>query len=309
MRVLLYQHTNRGEQELTSALSRGIARVGDEWKILSKHGFDPKDLEGWDAVFTGRLVTSDYVMAACADQGINFVYFDKGYFYRGWKTEDPGVYYRFSVNSFQPLVYFQSVPRSADRWKKLDIELKPRKKNGSKIVITGCSQKFARMHSFTNESFTEELVVKLKKLTDRDIVYRPKSADTHAVPIPGTIFSYDRCKIEEELEDAHAVVTFSSNAAVDAVLAGVPAFVLGPGIAKPVSNTDLSKIEEPWFPTDKERLQWCYDLAYCQWRVEEMEDGSLWTDLKKILSRPEVQMSKRQTLRSVIERSSGPDHS
>ena len=191
----------------------------------------------------------------------------------------------------------------------MSIELKPRKKNGTKIVITGCSQKFARMHGFTNESFTEQLVARLKKLTNRPIVYRPKSADTHAVPIPGTIFSYDRCKIEEDLEDAHAVVTFSSNAAVDAVLSGVPAFVLGPGIAKPVSNTDLSKIEEPWFPTEKERLQWCYDLAYCQWRVEEMEDGSLWADLKKILSRPEARLPKDGTLQSVIGGSLGADFS
>jgi len=154
-----------------------------------------------------------------------------------------------------------------------------------RIIITGCSQKFARMHGFTNEEFATGLVDRLKKLTDRPVVYRPKSADTHATPIPGALFSHDECKIQEELENAYAVVTFSSNAAADAVIAGVPAFTLGPSIARPVSNTDLSKINDPWFPSEKERLQWACDLAYCQWRVEEMENGSLWQSLKEVLSR------------------------
>ncbi len=283
MRVLLYHHDNLGEQSLVKHLSLGIHRRADEFKIMSKKGFRPNQLDGFDVVFTGRLATSDYVMNACSAKKVDFIYFDKGYFNRGWKTEDARVHYRFSINGFQPLEYFQSIPRPPKRWKKLGISLKPPSKNGERIVITGCSQKFARMHGFTNEEFTEQTVAKLKSLTDRPIVYRPKPADTHAKPIPGTIFSQNRCKIQDELKEAHAVVTFSSNAAADAIIAGVPAFVLGPSIARPVSNTDLSKIEDPWFPSEKERRQWCYDLAYCQWRIEEMEDGTLWEDLKKIL--------------------------
>lgn len=300
MRVLIYQHKNRGEQALARSIGLGIQKEGDALRILSKTEFDPRDLENADIVFTGRLSTSGPVMEACAARGVNFVYFDKGYFYRGWKTDDPGVYYRFSINAFQPLDYFQLIPRPGDRWKKLDVRVLPRQKRGSRIVVTGCSQKFSRMHGFTNEDFTRDVVAKLKALTDRPIVYRPKPTDNHPEHIPGTIFSYDQRSIEEELKDAYAVVTFSSNAAADAVIAGVPAFVLGPSIARPAANTDLAKINDPWFPSDKERMQWCHDLAYCQWTAGEMEDGTMWRELKRTVSQLKIQMSKNRTLASVL---------
>ena len=299
MRALLYHHTNRGEQALTKHLSQGLRREDDEFKILPKEDFHPEQLEGVDVVFTGRVVTSGYIMEACAARGINFIYFDKGYFHRGWKTDDPDIYYRFSINSFQPLSYFQAIPRPADRWNKLGIRLKPRTR-GERILITGCSQKFSNLHGFSNEDFIRNTVERLKKFTKRPIVYRPKSSDRHAAPVSGALFSHHQCKIEEELKNAHAVVTFSSNTAADALIAGVPAFVLGPSIARPLSNTDLSQIENACFPSDKERLQWCHDLAYCQWRVGEMEDGSLWRELKRLFFSLNLRMPKDQTLSGVL---------
>ena len=81
--------------------------------------------------------------------------------------------------------------------------------------------------------------------------------------------------MESALKDVHALVTFNSIAATESIMAGVPAFVLAPcNAALPVSNTDLSKIESPWYP-DRDFIEiWLSHLAYCQFSNQELADGT-----------------------------------
>jgi hypothetical protein len=73
----------------------------------------------------------------------------------------------------------------------------------------------------------------------------------------------------------HAVVTFNSIAATESVLAGVPAFVLAPSNAAiPVSNTNLSKIDNPWYPEREQIYDWACHLAYGQFHNSELLDGT-----------------------------------
>jgi len=285
MHALFYSYENPAHRSLIQSLIKGLKRHGDRCTVRSILEFDPEEAQNADVVFAYNIVTGPIIVEECLAREVSVIYYDKGYFNRGWDTANPEVYYRFSVNGFHPLNYFQAVPKPPDRWSKLGLELEPRRAQGKNIVFAGCSAKFASLNGFDLDAYAKDIVRQIKSLTDRPIIYRPKKALDPPPPIPGTIYSHKKCRIGEDLADAHALVTFSSNAAVDAILSGVPAFVLGPGIAKPISNTDLSRINDPWFPSEKERLQWACDLAYCQWRVEEMEDGSLWQSLKEVLSR------------------------
>ena len=289
MHALFYTYDNPAQKALIQSLTKGLEKHGDTWKVTHVLDFEPEQVREADVVFAYNILTGPTIIEACLTRNVNVLYYDKGYFNRGWDTDNPEVYYRFSANGFHPLHYFQKSPRPSDRWQKLGVELASRRERGRDIVFAGCSAKFANLNGFDLDEYASDIVRRIQSLTDRPIIYRPKKTLEPPRPIPGTVYSHKRGRIAEDLADAHALVTFSSNAAVDAVLSGVPAFVLGPGIAKPVSNTDLSKIEEPWFPTDKQRLQWCYDLAYCQWRVDEMEDGSLWTHLKELIATPHAQ--------------------
>ena len=76
-------------------------------------------------------------------------------------------------------------------------------------------------------------------------------------------------------KDVHAVVTFNSVAAVESILAGVPAFVLAPShVAEPVGNTNLAKIDNPFYP-DRDLLDaWCHSMAYGQYHVKELANGT-----------------------------------
>lgn len=295
MRVILfYEDRDPSHTLLAKALRESIQKEGDSCRFLPIREFSVPQIEEADAVITYHITFSKPIMDACLKKKIHAIYYDKGYTNRAWRGHGQKAYYRFSVNAFHPLHYFQSRQRPSDRWQALGIRLNPRAKNGLNIIFAGCSQKFADWHGFDITHYAMRVIGEIKKYTDRPIVYRPKKSAVPPPPIPGTIYSHREQKIEHELERAHALVTFSSNAAVDAIFAGVPAFVLGPSIAKPVSNVDLSEIERPYFPSEEERLQWCSDLAYCQWRLDEIEGGLVWKSLKETMSLQEPRFAELQ---------------
>jgi hypothetical protein len=81
--------------------------------------------------------------------------------------------------------------------------------------------------------------------------------------------------LTKALEQAHCVVTFNSNAAIESIINGVPAFVLSPvHAAKPVANTNLSNIEKPFYPDTDLLHKWLRNLAYQQFHNSELENGS-----------------------------------
>jgi len=284
MRILLYERQS-GEMEVVTALAEGMRRLGEECVIRSKREYDAAQLEGLDLVVTGRIAASMHIMDDCRARGVDVLYFDKGYFGRGWKQEAGDPFFRFAINDYHPTAYFQDVPRPSDRWESLGIPLHKRRKNGKHVVFAGCSRKFARLYDFEITEYATRVIAEIKRFTELPVVYRPKRGPEEPPKIPGTSFSDGARNIQEELENAYALVTFSSNAAADAIVAGVPAFVLGPGIAKPVSGTDLSTLPDPYFPPEDMRRQWCYDVAYCRWTLREMKSGEAWKDVKKTLER------------------------
>lgn len=285
--VIYRPNRNAGEQALTESFIQGLRRHGEAFTIIPKEEFREDEIDPRHWVVLGRLASSFHILHACQRKGVPFIYFDKGYIHRGWHTHKHRGYIRFAVNDVHPLHYFLKIPRLGDRWKNLGVSLEPRQRKGDHVLYAGCTHKFAAYHQLDPLAYTAGIIEAIKKITDRPILYRPKPGgrnDLNYNPIPGTILSDIRIPIEEELKRTFAVVTFSSNAALDAILHGVPAFVLGPGIAQPVSNTDLSKLNHPYFPTDDERLRWCHSVAYCQWQVWEIEEGRVWQDLKMLLT-------------------------
>jgi hypothetical protein len=55
----------------------------------------------------------------------------------------------------------------------------------------------------------------------------------------------------------------------------VPAFVLAPShVAQPVANTTLDTINNPFWPDRALLDAWCHSLAYGQYHVRELKDGT-----------------------------------
>lgn len=228
------------------------------------------------AVFYGlrgnlRQVFADYRMYQR-----KAVHVDLGY----WNRTEGGKlygYHKVTVNNRHPTAYFQNKRHPHDRFSKLGLQIKPWRTNGEHILVAGMGPKAADVEGFAPNQWEKDAVAKLRMHTDRPIIYRPKPSWHHPEPIDGTMLSPNNQPLEEVLRKCHAVVSHHSNVCVDALIEGVPVFCVK-GVAVTMGLNDISKIEEPLIPDGRE--QWAADIAYCQWRPDEMKEGLVWRHLK-----------------------------
>ena len=125
------------------------------------------------------------------------------------------------------------------------------------------------------DAWMEETINTIKKYTDRPIVIRERVKSRTDRIITNTL--------QEALEDdVHCLVTFNSNSATESVMLGIPAFTLAPcHAASPVTSQDLSRIENPYYPDADKVYQWACHLAYGQFHVRELQDGTAWRILNE----------------------------
>jgi hypothetical protein len=126
------------------------------------------------------------------------------------------------------------------------------------------SEKPAKFYNIDMNEWREQTISKIKEYTDRPIVVREKASRPER--IVKTIYN--------ELDNAHAVVTLQSIAATEAVLYGVPAFGLAPNASTPVASNDITKIETPYYPDSDLVHKWACHLAYGQYHIQELYDGT-----------------------------------
>lgn len=82
----------------------------------------------------------------------------------------------------------------------------------------------------------------------------------------------------DDVAAAAVTVSYNSTAAIASVLAGTPSVATDPSaVAYPVS---AHAIEEPLAMPD--RSDWCRDLSWRQWTIEELADGTAWRHFRQI---------------------------
>lgn len=195
---------------------------------------------------------------------------ETGYIHRGDGDEH---YYAAGFDHINGRAEFRNVGMPSDRFIDLEVEPKPRR-FGSNIVLCGQVPQDASVDHIDIEEWLEYARDEIKQRTKRNIVFRPHPlARTPA--IEGC--EYSKRPLAKDLENAHCCVTFNSNSAVEAAIAGIPPFAFDIGsMASKIANTDFDLIEEPVF---YDRTQWLNDLAYTQWTPAEMRKGLAWSHL------------------------------
>lgn len=236
--------------------SRGRVTNTDDFVYESSH--DPIVLRG---------ILKHKIMRRCWQDRRRFYYMDTGYFgnrpgpdnQQGWK-----LWHRVVPNDLQHSVLRE---RPGDRWQRLGLQLEPRRR-GRRIVVAAPDEKPCRFYGIDQADWVTRTVNQLCSLTDRPVIVRERVASRHHRVHENPLDRVLR-------DDVHALVTFNSAAAIESVMAGVPAFVLAPThAAAPVANTDLENIDDPFWP-DRELIHtWACHLAYGQFHVRELEDGT-----------------------------------
>lgn len=284
MKVTLYLSDKPREYAIGNALKAGFEKHGEQVAIVRTQDFMRPDWETQLAVVIGIKGQSKKVMDEYRRGGRHCMLVDKSYFGR---TE----YVRLSVDAFQPL-YAHQKARAHDRWNKIAsdfrIELKTRRPRGRFMIYAGSSQKYCDWHGLGDVSdFARGVCHAINKTTHSEVplLYRPKPSWVAGHPedveeISDTEFSGPDVKLGALLENCRALITHGSNAAVEAIIGGVPAVVISEGAcaAEPVAMRGISEtnFSVPMFPDDAKRLQWLADLAYCQFNVGELASGLAW---------------------------------
>jgi hypothetical protein len=175
---------------------------------------------------------------------------------------------------------FITTGHTGTRSQQLGIQLLPWHGQGDEKLI-------ALQHEASNQwaqqppmvKWLEQTVHTLRQCTDRPIVIRPHPRCRIAnIPYGCTLQtpspvsnSYDDFNINAAVQKSWAVVNWNSNPAVSAILAGTPAFVGNSSIAAAVGNLNFDNIENPTRP---DREQWVNDLAWNEWKIEELYSGA-----------------------------------
>lgn len=238
----------------------------------------PKDYNvNKQAIMWGILRGSGDVLNKCIKYKQDYWFCDHAYFLRGHSGTGTGPgrknrtqYYRIVHNAMQ---HTKILNRPPDRWEALckaggaeRLRIDPWQKNGKHIVVTPPSVFFENF--FALKHWLQTTVDELKKHTDREIRIRQK---------PDELRYQDHANrpLAQDLANAHALVTWRSNTAVEAALLGIPVFCDAETAAAPIGLQDLSKIESPVYP---DREPWCWSLAYGQFSRSELLTGK-WVEI------------------------------
>lgn len=221
-----------------------------------------------------RGILKHKIMHRCWQDGRRFYYMDTGYFGNALGPGNPNgwkLWHRIVPDNLQ---HPDIIDRPDDRWRRLGLTLSPRR-YGERIIVAAPDEKPCRFYGIDQKQWVEETVNTLRKITRRPVEVRPRAPRredrVHVDPLQRQLVS-----------NTHALVTFNSAAAIESIMNGVPAFVLAPThAAAPVANTDLAKIDDPYWPDQDKLYAWASHLAYGQFHVAELQNGQAYRILNE----------------------------
>lgn len=208
----------------------------------------------------GGIITSDYIegpwagfgspqnwgwLQISAKLGYDFIYADHGYFGRLR-------YFKVTKNDFQHSGIGES---DGKRFNRFNIPIRPWRQ-GKQILICPQSKGHFIMRETTYDKWLYDVIAEVKKHTNKPIKIRHKR---------------DRTPFKHDLKNAYCVITHSSNAAVEAILDGVPAICTDKCAASIMSKSSIADINDLYYPDN--RYEWASVLADNQFTLEEIERG------------------------------------
>lgn len=245
-------------QALCHAFASGVRACGGVARVYDGEG---AQLLPGAAAFYGVRPSQAPLLAQAKAEGRDWYYIDNAYF-----DATREKYFRITRNRLQ----HPGTGRSTGaRFTALKIERAPWRKAGAHVLVCPQSDEFARLFFEDGADWTGKTVGALHRMTGRAIRVRPWQANK---------VEWYR-SLPEDLQDCWALVTYSSASAITAMLAGVPAFVLGADcISRPVANTALFEIDTPQYADPL--LPWLAVVADNQFSTAEIMTGVAWRHLQ-----------------------------
>lgn len=153
------------------------------------------------------------------------------------------------------------------RFAALGIEIKPWREAGEHFVVCPQSDHFMKVLVGRDGDWGKEILRHLEVNSKREIRYRDWNPNKKVLS----------STLGQDLVGAHALVTWSSAAAVTAILSGIPAIVHSNDCAARCMAGDPWDLED--LPKPDDRARWAGVLADNEWTLDEFRSGLTWRSL------------------------------
>lgn len=252
----------------SGAFCEGMERLG--YVAVNRHP-EEKDVAPHDVVVTWNL-NPRYRGAAHAAKvnGAALIVAENGYIPRAGES-----WYALARDGHNGSGYW--FVGKEDRWAKLGRTIKPWAYDPKGHVVVADQRGIGSEIMRSPSNFIDHITPKLRRIFARrdkkDIPeFRPRFHPGRHAP---------KTTLAQDLQGARALVTWASNAANEALLMGYPAFRTAPFHVNPAVQSELLHLPEP-IETDREagfRV-----LAWAQWSLAEVRDGSAFKSLLRDLA-------------------------
>lgn len=230
----------------------------------------------WSVLWHGRMIQNREIWKIAKNLGKKILILEVGGLVRGTT-------WRIGLGHINNLGFFgNDYNLDLQRSEKLGIFLKNWKKSGDNILICGQHTKSEQwVNRGEPEDWLKNLVLEIKKYSDRKIVFRPHPRDTAwcqktenlgiSIKIPQKISgTYDDFDHELDFHQAWCVVSPSSNSGILSAVQGIPVFSDPDSLAYSISTKNFENIESPDNP---DRSTWLERICHTEWTLSEIEQG------------------------------------
>jgi hypothetical protein len=217
---------------------------------------DPKPKPGDILVLWNRHARDEAFARAYESAGAQVIIVENGYFGRNFGGTE---WFAMATGQHNGAGVWPDL--GVGRWKSLGMGLSPWRRSGSDIVL------LATRHMGSNvtrepQGWLATVERHIKKRTKRTVRIRAHPGPQSVVP---------DVSLENDLANAHAVVTWGSSAGLKALAMGVPCFTgFSQWIGAACCYPALHDIEDTW---SGDRLPMFRRVASAMWSLEEIKSG------------------------------------
>ena len=250
------------------AVRKGLIKLGHS---VDENNIDTDIPVIWSLLWHGRMIKNRSIWHQFRNLNKNVLVIEVGGIKRNttWKV---------GLNGINRMAQFPNNIND-DRANQLGINLRPWRTQGEHILICLQHTKSEQWKELPPlEQYVQNTVAEIRRHSERKIIIRshPRCLIQQTPKLKNVEYEIPK-QIENSYDDfdlnfanAWAVVSWSSNPGIHAVLNGIPAFVGYQSLAYDVANKDFSTIENPIMPDRQQRLN---DYVHTEWTVEEIAQG------------------------------------
>lgn len=202
--------------------------------------------------------------------------------------------WRIGINGINREAEFGNKNCDNSRLKKLQLDPKPwKKERGNNIIICTQNENSAAWPKIKMLDWCEQVLQWIRSQSPNHIILRPhprhrlnfdhlmRKYGEMSVSFPQNTGNKDEVDFKQIIQNAHCVINYNSNPAIESVLEGVPVYVDESSLCWPVGNSIGGDINNPVMP---DRTTWLNEISYCEWFIDEIRKGIPWQRLRPNLT-------------------------